>query len=193
MSSATCPIAPPVAESRTGAGRRRAKERSPGHGLAALLVPCWVTSRCAPRCRAGALRLGCALGRPPLELGPLPLGDGALVGGLGLRGELALGPLDGGVGLPDACAAPALGGAGGELEPAELATPERRLSVGVVLATGEQGPKKAGELSGGGNDRHRCAAPALGPLVEGAQRARRFDHAPRGLDQCIAAGGRALL
>src|SRR5215218_10613260 len=114
-SSAACPVGLPVAESRTGAGRRRAKERSPGHGPAALLVPGWVTSRCAPRCRAGALfvLLGrCLLGLLALlgaqRLNALELGDVSAVAGLGLLGHLALGIADRRVGLPDACTAPTL-------------------------------------------------------------------------------------
>jgi hypothetical protein len=61
----------------------------------------------------------------------LPVLDDALVGGLGLLGELALGLTDRDVAAPDAAGRlGVLRRAGGDLEPAELLLGQRRLLVG---------------------------------------------------------------
>src|SRR3954453_6276155 len=89
--------------------------------------------RCAARCRARA-RL-------------LPVLDGALVGALGLEGELALGLSHSLVGRPDAAAALAARRAGLQFEATHLLLGQRRLGEGVVLAAGEQTPEQTRELA----------------------------------------------
>jgi transposase len=75
------------AESAASAGRS-SRSPSPGSspassGKSPRCLAALRPTRCAPRCRAGALR--------PLRLCPLPLGDHPLVGGLGVGREFALG------------------------------------------------------------------------------------------------------
>ena len=115
--------------------------------------------RCASRCRARAFAV-C-----------LPVRHCAPVGDLALAGELALGLAHGRVGRPGARLGLALGGAGGELEAAQLLFGQRGLGIGVVLLAGEQAPEQASELARRGDDRDLVAAPGADALVERAQRA----------------------
>jgi len=98
-------------------------------------------TRCALRCRAGALLL-C-----------LPVGHRAPIGDLGLASKLALCLAHGLVRGPDPGLHLALRGAGGELESTDLLARQGGLRVGVVLLAREQAPKQAGELARGGDDR----------------------------------------
>ena len=102
----------------------------------------------ALRCHARARFFGLLL----LGRGGFPVADGALVGGLGLGGELLFGvahllvgdPHPGGFARPD-------GRAGGDLQPPELLGGQRGLLVGVVLLAGEHAPEQDRELAGGGD------------------------------------------
>src|SRR3954451_17169717 len=135
---------------------------------------------CLPLCRTRA-----RLGRP----GGLPVGDVAPVGELGLFGERAFGVAHGVVGRPDRGGALGLGGAGGELEAAQLLLGQRRLGVGVVLAAGEQAPEQARELAGAGDDRDLVASAGADALVEGAQRTGLTHGAPGCFDEGVTSVG----
>ncbi len=102
--------------------------------------------------------------------------DQPLVGGLGLRGELAFGLAHRVVAAPR----PARGsgvfrGAGGQLEPAQLLLGQRWLLMGIVLAAPKHAPDQDRELAGRRDDRVAVARGgrrrrAAGPVAESRSR-----------------------